>query len=63
MTISMLNRFNRQQHQLLLLTLPKSGVMESTVPDVLTQIDPSTLTGPAWREAQRVRLEAVERIR
>lgn len=60
MTRSMLNRFETAQHSMALLTLPKSGVVECDLPNILDIINPAKLTGPEWREAQRVRLERVK---
>lgn len=58
MTINLLNRFNHAQHQLALATLPKCGIVEDLLPPVSIPFD--QLTGPVWRERQRLALEAVK---
>lgn len=60
MTVSLLRRFEHAQHQLALATLPTAGVLDYAMPDVTETIDPSLLTGPGWRQAQRLRLETVK---
>ncbi len=55
MTPQILRRYHQAQHAMVLLTMPTAGIMESTVPDIT--IPPELLTGPLWRETQRLRLE------
>ncbi len=62
MTPQIFRRYHQAQDSMVLLTMPTRGIMECTLEDVLTSREAESLTGPLWRESQRLKLQQFRKV-